>query len=233
LEDYIGPFVGNRKNNFYINFTNGRFDPYRNISFYGTPEKIEGIYIGNSKRKSPEYFIVEAKQLLLKKFLIDYNGKLFDAWINGNLTVTEALSLWNISFETHDYYEYDGKLIDQNLLITQTQNLLTTKIFTPKNRLNGRGKLIPDHEIDNAFQIPTLALEMLAEQINAMIVKDFLNGNQEGIIDMEQTESWNYGVFYSKTVNYETPYLLQLQREGFIGSTMEFFEDPDDPPIEK
>jgi hypothetical protein len=28
-------------------------------------------------------------------------------------------------------------------------------------------------------QIPTQAMEMLAEQINAMIVKDFLNGNQE------------------------------------------------------
>jgi hypothetical protein len=52
-EDYIGTCVGNRKNNFYINFTNSRFDPYRNISFYGTPEKIEGIYVGNSKRKYP------------------------------------------------------------------------------------------------------------------------------------------------------------------------------------
>jgi hypothetical protein len=119
LEDYIGTCVGNRKNNFYINFTNGRFDPYRKISFYGTPEKIEGMYVGNSIRKYPKYFIVEAKQLMLKRFLIDYNDKLFNGWINGNLTVSEALSLWNISFETHHYYEYDGKPIDQNLLITQ------------------------------------------------------------------------------------------------------------------
>jgi hypothetical protein len=137
LEDYIGTFVGNRKNNFYINFTNNRFDPYRNISFYGTPERIEGMYVGNSKRKYPKYFIVQTKQLLLKRFLIDYNGKLFNGWINGNLTVSEALSLWNISFETHYYYEYNGKLIDQNLLITQTQNFAYTKIFTAKNRLNG------------------------------------------------------------------------------------------------
>jgi hypothetical protein len=43
LEDYIGTCVSNRKSNFYINFTNGRFDPYRNISFYGTSEKIEGM----------------------------------------------------------------------------------------------------------------------------------------------------------------------------------------------
>jgi cell fate (sporulation/competence/biofilm development) regulator YmcA (YheA/YmcA/DUF963 family) len=55
LEDYVGTCVGNRKNNFYINFKNGRFDPYRNISFYGTPEKIEGTYVGNSKRKKPDY----------------------------------------------------------------------------------------------------------------------------------------------------------------------------------
>jgi hypothetical protein len=78
-EDSIGTCVGNRKNNFYINFTNDRFDPYRNISFYGSPEKIEGMYVGNSKRKSPKYFTVKVKQLLLKrKFLIDYNGKLFN-----------------------------------------------------------------------------------------------------------------------------------------------------------
>jgi hypothetical protein len=56
LEDYIGTCVGNIKNNFYINFINSRFDPYRNISFYG------------SKRRGPKYFIVETKQLLLKNF---------------------------------------------------------------------------------------------------------------------------------------------------------------------
>jgi hypothetical protein len=117
LEDYIGTCVGNRKNNFNINFVNSRYDPYRNVSFYGFPDKIEGMYVGNSKRRYPLYFIVDAKQLLLKRFIIDYNNKLFAAWINDNLTVSEALSLWNISFETHDYYEYDGKLIDQNLLI--------------------------------------------------------------------------------------------------------------------
>jgi hypothetical protein len=39
LEDYVGTYMGNRNNNFYINFTNSRFDQYRNISFYGTQEK--------------------------------------------------------------------------------------------------------------------------------------------------------------------------------------------------
>jgi hypothetical protein len=33
LEDYVGICMGNRQNNFYINFTNGRFDPHRNVSF--------------------------------------------------------------------------------------------------------------------------------------------------------------------------------------------------------
>jgi hypothetical protein len=83
--------------------------------------------------------------------LIDYKGKLFNGWINGNLTVSEALSLWNILFETHDYYEYDGKLIDQNLLITQTQNLLSTKIFTAKNRLNGGRKFFEQLGVNNVF----------------------------------------------------------------------------------
>jgi hypothetical protein len=30
---------------------------------------------------------------------------------------------------------------------------------------------------------------MLAEQINLMIIEDFLNGNQYGITNMEQTET--------------------------------------------
>jgi hypothetical protein len=65
--------------------------------------------------------------------LIDYNGKLYNGWINGNLTVSETISLWNISFKTHDYYEFDGKLIDQNTLKTQIQTLLSTTIFTAKD----------------------------------------------------------------------------------------------------
>jgi hypothetical protein len=142
LEDYVGTCMENRKNNFMIHFVEGRFDPYRNISFYGYPDKIEGMYVGNSKRKYPKYFIDEANQLALKRFIIDYNNKLFTAWINGYLTVSEALSLWNISFETHDYYEYDGKLIDQNMMKSQIQFLLTTKIFTARDRLNGGGNFL-------------------------------------------------------------------------------------------
>jgi hypothetical protein len=148
------------------------------------------MYVGNSKRKGPKYFIVEAKQLLLKRFLIDYNGKLFNRWINGNLTVSEALSLWNISFETQDYYEYDGKLIDQNLLVTQTQNLLTTKIFTAKNRLNGGGKFLEAFKVNNVFEISPLAMELFAESLNNLIVKDYLEANKDGITDMKQTDNW-------------------------------------------
>jgi hypothetical protein len=90
------------------------------------------------------------------------------------------------------------------------------KIFTAKNRLNGGGKLIPEHDIDNVFQISTQAMEMLAEKINEMIVKDFLEGNQYGITEMKQTESWHYVELFKKTIHYESPYLLQLQKEGFI-----------------
>jgi hypothetical protein len=124
--------MGNRKNNFIINFENSRFDPYNNVSYYDYPDKIKGMYVANSKRKYPKYFIADAKQLLLKRFFIDYNNKLFTAWINGYLTVSEALGLWNISFETHDYYEYDGNLIDQNMMMSQIQFLLTTKISQQK-----------------------------------------------------------------------------------------------------
>jgi hypothetical protein len=51
LEDYIGSSVGNRKNDFIINFINSKFDSYKNISLYGIPDKIFAIYIGNTERK--------------------------------------------------------------------------------------------------------------------------------------------------------------------------------------
>jgi hypothetical protein len=67
-----------------------------------------------------------------------------------------------------------------------------------------------------------MALDMLAEQINGMIEEDFLNGNQVGITNMEQTESWSYVELFKETIHYESPYLLKLQNEGFIGDMMEF-----------
>jgi hypothetical protein len=103
LEDYIGSSAGNRRNNFIITFISSKFEPYRNVSLYRTPDKIYAIYIGNTERKNQKYFIVESKQLLLRRFLIDYKGRLYNGWINGNLTVSEATSMWNIAFEAHDY----------------------------------------------------------------------------------------------------------------------------------
>jgi hypothetical protein len=211
LEDYVGAWMGNRKNNFNINFSNSRFDPYRNVSFYGYPDKIEGMYVGNSKRRYPKYFIVDAKQLLLKRFIIDYNNKIFTAWINGNFTVSEALSLWNISFETHDYYEYDGKLIDQNMMMSQIQFLLTTKIFTAKDLLNGGEKLFEMMGIDSLYTASEFRLEVFARVINRTIVSDFLEENTLGITSMEQTEEWSWQTLFKETFKYTARHLYYVQ----------------------
>jgi hypothetical protein len=55
LEDYVGTCMGNRKNNFIINFENSRFESYNNVSYYDYPDKIKGMYGANSKRKYPKY----------------------------------------------------------------------------------------------------------------------------------------------------------------------------------
>jgi hypothetical protein len=39
---------------------------------------------------------------------------------------------------------------------------------------------------------------------------------------MEQTESWDYNTLFNKTFHYEAPYLIYLEREGFIGDLMDF-----------
>jgi hypothetical protein len=266
LEDYVGTCVGNRKNNFSINFINSRFDPYRNVSFYGFPDKIEGMYFGNTKRNYPKYFIVDAKQLILKRFIIDYTNKLFTAWINGYLTVSEALNLWNISFETHDYYEYHRKLIDQNMMMSQTQFLLTTKIFTAKDRLNGRGRLLDNFGIENIYTTSEFKLFWLACSINDSIIQEFLRDNLLGITSMEQTEEWSWTKLFIATYEIEAVYIGSIEKEEGIWHwkkymdenfktltiihnmkymifdeiqvlisklTPKYFEDPDDPPMEK
>jgi hypothetical protein len=186
LEDYIGSSVGNRRNNFIVTFINSKFDPYRNVSLYGTPDKIYAVYVGNSVRKNPEYFIMESKHLLPRRFLIDYNGRLYHGWINGNLTVSEATGLWNISFETHDYYEYDGKPIDQNLSITQIQNLPSTKIFTAKDRLNGGGKMFDMLKVKNVHEIKQEVMNTFAESMSANLLEEYMN--EEGITNREVVE---------------------------------------------
>jgi hypothetical protein len=213
LEDYVGTCMGNRKNNFMIHFTNDRFDPNRNISFYGYPDKVEGMYVGNSKRKYQKYFIVDATQLLLKRFIIDYNNKLFTAWINGNLTISKALGLWNISFETHDYYEYDGKLIDQNMMMTQIQFLLTTKIFTAKNRLNGRGVIVEKLNLNNMYDLKDWQLEILVSDWHYMIVERFLAKNDFGITNMEQTDDWNWNLLFKATYLTWAGAMYELQED--------------------
>jgi hypothetical protein len=220
LEDNVGTYMGNRKNNFIINFENMRFDPYNNVSFYDYPDKIKGMYVANSKRKYPKYFIVDAKQLLLKRFIIDYNNKLFTAWINGYLTVSEALSLWNISFETHDYYEYDGKLIDQNMMMSQNQFLLTTKIFTAKDRLNGGGKICNLFKTNRIHDLTQNQLEILANYMNENTELTFLQTNKYGITDMIQTEEWSWRKLYSETNIYTSTSFKWLNKEeGCVNET--------------
>jgi hypothetical protein len=58
--------------------------------------------------------------------------------------------------------------------------------------------------------------------MNALIIKDCFNTNQDGITDMEQTESWSCDELFKKTYPYEAPYLLELQKEGFIEDITDF-----------
>jgi hypothetical protein len=61
----------------------------------------------NIKRYCPEYLITDAKQLMLYRFLINYDAKLYNGWINGNLTVNDGINIWKVTFKTYDCYKYD------------------------------------------------------------------------------------------------------------------------------
>jgi hypothetical protein len=63
---------------------------------------------------------------------------------------------------------------------------LTTKIFTAKNRLNGGGKFLEAFKVNDVFEISLLAMELLEESLNKLIVKDYLEANKDGITDMKQ-----------------------------------------------
>jgi hypothetical protein len=91
LEHYIGLCVGNRKNNFSINFVKINFDTWRNITYYGVPDKIDATYLINTKRKNSEYLIADAKLLMLYRFLINYNDKLYNGSINRNFRVKDVI----------------------------------------------------------------------------------------------------------------------------------------------
>jgi hypothetical protein len=92
---------------------------------------------------------------------------------------------------THDYYEYDGKLIDPNLSITQIRNLDSTKIFTGKNRLNGGGKFFDQLGIKNVHEMPIGMLNFMAEEFNDNVLEEYLKDNQDGTTSLEETESWD------------------------------------------
>jgi hypothetical protein len=61
----------NNKNEFRINFVNGNIDPWKNIIYYGIPEKINGEYVVNTKRKTSKYLINIAKELGIFRFIIE------------------------------------------------------------------------------------------------------------------------------------------------------------------
>jgi hypothetical protein len=142
---------------------------------------------------------------------------------------------------------------------------LTTKIFIAKNRLNGGGKILEALGVNNVYELEPIKMEALAESINSLVIRDYLKENQDGITDMEQTESWDYVKLFQKTIHYETSYLTNLEMEGIIGDKVkfaeeiakplyllefivtrivkyfidlkpikqEYFEDPDDPPVQR
>jgi hypothetical protein len=82
LEHYRGLCVRSRKNNFAINFIDSNFDPWENVTCYGAPNKINANYVINIKRHNPEYVITDAKQLMLYRFLINYDEMLYNDSIN-------------------------------------------------------------------------------------------------------------------------------------------------------
>jgi hypothetical protein len=93
LEHYIWLCVGNRKNNFVINFVNSNFNLWKNITFYRIPDKINGEYLINTLGCSPELLIAEAKQLVLYRFRVNNNNKMLNRWIKGNLMVKDSTGL--------------------------------------------------------------------------------------------------------------------------------------------
>jgi hypothetical protein len=74
---------------------------------------------------------------MLYRFLINYVEKLYNGWINVNLSVIDAINLRNVSFKNYNYYEYEVRPINANLMKRQIYLLQSTKIFTAKNTLNG------------------------------------------------------------------------------------------------
>jgi hypothetical protein len=171
LVNCIGLCMGNKKNEFSIKFINSNFDEWRNITFYGIPDKINARYVINTKKKTSKYLINGAKQLDIFRFIIDYNGILYYAPINSNLIVKDALDLWKFSIQNCDYFEYDGKPIDNNIGQSQIMNLHTIKIFTAKYRLNGGEKPWQDiiDKINDLGNIGIKILRKVEPMINGII----------------------------------------------------------------
>jgi hypothetical protein len=60
-----------------------------------------------------------------------------------------VMEIWKITFKRSDYFEYDGKRMDINLLQTKLSNLSTIKFFPAKYRLNGGAKYKLTQEISD------------------------------------------------------------------------------------
>jgi hypothetical protein len=52
LIDYIGLYIGNRRNEFIVTFINSKLDACKNITLYGTTDKIYATYVANTERRN-------------------------------------------------------------------------------------------------------------------------------------------------------------------------------------
>jgi hypothetical protein len=73
--------------------------------------------------------------------------------------------------DTHFLYENNQKLSERSKLKKGNHHI---RYYS---RLNGGGKLLEKFGADNVFEINPIALELLAEGLNALLIKDFLNEN--------------------------------------------------------
>jgi hypothetical protein len=152
-------------------------------------------------------------------------------------------------------------------MLSQIQFLLTTKIFTAKDRLNGGGKIANKFGLNSLREASNQQWEIFARSVNECIVEKFIRENKLGIISMEQTDDWSWRDLFLGTYKYwaEQMGFIQIEEEGLYNfenlgkeilntldilemiseklmkemeilnakPTPKYYEDPDDPLIEK
>jgi hypothetical protein len=110
---------------------------------------------------------------------------------------------------------------------SQTQFLLTTKIFTAKDRLKGGGKLCERMEVNNIYEISTKNCENIADYLReCLAVRVFLEMNEIVITSMVQTEDWNWMKLFKEIYTYTQSALtwLNSQEEGCVDPKGMMFE---------